>query len=414
MAVDREQQMISAIIPGQGVFGREENVIMESGTMLTLAAPCHFGLESVLKREIQNAGFAVSSVEDGRVTFTAEPADIAKANICLRTAERILLVVGEFEARTFDELFEGVRALLLEEFLPKTARFWVAKASSVRSALFSPSDIQRIVKKAMAERLGKAYGLGWLPEDGASYPFRVAIRKDRVTIALDTSGDALHKRGYRVSPVIAPISETLAASLILLTPWRRGRILVDPFCGSGTIPIEAAMIAANVAPGLKRRFLAENWESILQKDAFARAREEAAAAILTNADSDIQGYDLDERAVRFARDNARAAGVEGMIHFQKRDVRNLSHPKKYGFVLTNPPYGERIEERENLPALYGALGEAFRKLDAWSLYVITSYEDAEKAIGAKATKNRKIYNGMLKTYFYEYQGPRPPKRGKEA
>lgn len=379
--------------------------------MLTLSAPCHFGLESVVKREVQNAGFTVASVEDGRVSFYAEPGEIAKANICLRTAERILLVVGEFEARTFDELFEGVRALPLEEFLPRNAKFWVAKASSVRSALFSPSDIQRIVKKAMAERLGKFYALGWLPEDGASYPFRVSIRKDRVTVALDTSGDALHKRGYRVSPVIAPISETLAASLILLTPWKRGRILVDPFCGSGTIPIEAAMIAANVAPGLKRRFLAESWDTILPKNAFARVREEAAAAIQTNADSDIQGYDVDERAVRFARDNARAAGVEGMIHFQKRDVRNLSHPKKYGFILTNPPYGERIEERENLPPLYAALGEAYRKLDAWSLYVITSYEDAEKAIGAKATKNRKIYNGMLKTYFYEYQGPRPPKRG---
>ena len=378
---------------------------------LTLAAPCHFGLESVLKREIQNAGFLVDSVEDGRVAFRAKPEDIAKANICLRTAERILLVVGAFEARTFDELFEGVRALPLESFLPKNAKFWVAKASSVRSALFSPSDIQRIVKKAMAERLGRVYGLNWLPEDGASYPFRVSIRKDRVTIALDTTGDALHKRGYRVSPVIAPISETLAASLILLTPWKRGRILVDPFCGSGTIPIEAAMIAANIAPGLRRRFLSESWEGLLPRGAFAREREAAAAAILTNADSDIQGYDLDERAVRFSRDNARAAGVEGMIHFQRRDVRELSHPKKYGFILTNPPYGERIEEREHLPALYASLGEAYRRLDAWSLYVITSYEDAEKAIGAKATKNRKIYNGMLKTYFYEYQGPRPPKRG---
>ena len=382
----------------------------EPKDMLTLAAPCHFGLESVLKREVQNLNFQVSSVEDGRVTFLAAPEEIAKANICLRTAERILLVIGEFEARTFDELFEGVRALPLEEFLPKNAKFWVTKASSVRSALFSPSDIQRIVKKAMAERLGKVYGLSWLPEDGASYPFRIAIRKDRVTVALDTSGEALHKRGYRVSPVIAPISETLAASLLLLTPWRRGRILVDPFCGSGTIPIEAAMIAANVAPGLKRRFLAENWNSILPKDAFSKARREASAAILANADSDIQGYDLDERAVRFSRENARTAGVEGMIHFQRRDVRDLSHPKKYGFVVTNPPYGERIEERENLPALYAALGGAYRKLDSWSLYVITSYEEAESAIGAKATKNRNIYNGMVKTYFYEYQGPRPPRR----
>lgn len=383
---------------------------MNSHKPLILAAPCHFGLEAVLKREILDNGFELASVEDGRVLFKAAPEDIPRANICLRTAERVLLVVGSFEARTFDELFEEIRALPLEDYLPRNARFWVAKASSVRSALFSPSDIQRIAKKAMAERLGKAYGLTWLPEDGAAYPFRISIRKDLVSLCLDTTGDALHKRGYRVSPVIAPISETLAASLLMLTPWRRGRILVDPFCGSGTIPIEAAMLAANIAPGLRRSFLSERWNSIIPKGSFGAVREAAKAAILPDADSDLQGYDLDERAVRFSRDNARAAGVEGMIHFQKRDVRDLSHPKKYGFLLTNPPYGERIEERENLPPLYGALGEAFRKLDSWSMYIITSYEDAEKAIGAKATKNRKIYNGMLKTYFYEYQGPKPPRR----
>ena len=377
---------------------------------LVLAAPCHFGLEAVVKREVQNLGFSVSSVEDGRVSFLARPEDIPRANICLRTAERILLVVGEFEARTFDELFEGIRALPLEDYLPKNARFWVAKASSVKSALFSPSDIQRIAKKAMAERLGKAYGLSWLPEDGPAYPFRIQLRKDVVTLALDTTGDALHKRGYRVSPVIAPISETLAASLLLLTPWRRGRILVDPFCGSGTIPIEAAMLAANVAPGLKRSFLSEKWESVVPTGVFARVREEANAAILPDAESDIQGYDIDERAVRFARDNAKAAGVLGAIHFQRRDVRDLAHPKKYGFLLTNPPYGERIEEQKNLPELYAALGDAYRRLDSWSMYIITSYADAEKSIGVKATKNRKIYNGMLKTYFYEYQGPKPPKR----
>ncbi len=380
-------------------------------TSFTYIAPCHFGLEAVLKREIQNIGLDVTAVEDGRVFFRGGPEAAAQANVFLRTAERILLCVGEFKAETFDALFEGTRDLPWEEFIPRDGKCWVTKASSIRSALFSPSDIQRIMKKAIATRLGAAYGLEWLPETGASYPVRVSIRKDRVTVGLDTSGSSLHKRGYRVSPVLAPISETLAAGLIQLTPWRRGRILVDPFCGSGTIPIEAAMMARHIAPGIKRPFLAETWTGpVTQKD-FDLARKMARQEIIEDPDSDIQGYDIDESAVRFARDNARAAGVEGGIHFQKRAVKDLSYPKKYGFIITNPPYGERIEDKKNLPQIYGELGAAYRGLDAWSMYVISAYEKTPDDIGLKPSRNRKIYNGMMKTYIYEYIGPKPPRKG---
>ena len=374
-------------------------------------APCHFGLESVLKREIQGIGCKIVSVDDGRVTFEGDADTAAAANIKLRTAERILLLVDEFRAVTYDELFEKTKAVCWEEFLPRDAKFWVAKASSVKSALFSPSDIQRIIKKAMADRMSAHYGYRWAPETGAAYPLRVAIRKDVVTLGLDTTGTSLHKRGYRISPVIAPISETLAAALILLTPWRQGRIsetlaaalilltpwrqgriLVDPFCGSGTFPIEAAMIAGNIAPGVNREFLSEKWDSILPEDSFRRAREQA----------------------RAEEENAREAGVLSYLHFQRRAVADLSHSGKYGFIITNPPYGERIEDRANLPELYGALGEAYRKLDTWSMYVITAYDQAESGIGLRSSKNRKIYNGMMKTYLYEYIGPKPPRKPREG
>ncbi len=379
-------------------------------------APCHFGLESVLKREAAEIGGKIESVDDGRVVFSGNADLGAAANIRLRTAERVLLKVGEFRAATFDELYEGTKALPLEDFLPSDAKFWVAKASSVKSALFSPSDIQRIMKKAMADRLGAHYGLSWLPESGASYPFRVSLKKDIVTVGIDMSGASLHKRGYRVSPVIAPISETLAAALISLTPWRRGRILVDPFCGSGTFLIEAAMMAANIAPGLKREFTAESWDGIVPAGAFSRERAKAREAILPDAGegTDLQGFDIDPGAVKHARDNARAAGVLPYIHFQQRDVRQLSHPKKYGFLITNPPYGERLEDRGQVRGLYETLGENFRKLDAWSMYVITAYPEAAEAIGVKPMKNRKIYNGMMKTYFYEYSGPKPPRMPRPA
>ncbi|MBR1598054.1 MAG: class I SAM-dependent RNA methyltransferase [Lachnospiraceae bacterium] len=374
-----------------------------------LIATCHFGLEAVLKREINNLEYEIVEVSDGRITFKGDASALARANIFIRTAERIMLKVGSFHAETFDELFEGVKALPWEEYLPSDARFWVTKAATNKSKLFSASDIQSIVKKAIVEHLKKVYRIGWFEENGAEYPIRVFIMKDEVTVALDTSGTSLHKRGYRQLVGKAPISETLAAALIMLTPWNKNRLLVDPFCGSGTFPIEAALIGANIAPGMNREFTAENWKNITPKKLWYEAVTEAEDSIIRDVKMNIQGYDLDGGIVKCAMQNARDAGVEEHIHFQQRDMKELSSPKKYGFIITNPPYGERLEDKEALPELYREMGKAFDRLDTWSKFIITSYEDAEKYLGRKATKNRKIYNGMIKSYYYQYMGPKPPK-----
>ena len=379
-----------------------------------LIAPCHFGLESVLKREIYDLGYDISKVEDGKVTFIGDADAIARANIFLRSAERVLLKIGEFKATTFTELFDNVNMLEWEHFIPENGRFWVTKANSINSKLFSSSDIQSIVKKAIVERLKQKYSVSWFKEDGDSYPIRVSIMKDIVTVSLDTSGDSLHKRGYRPAAGKAPISETLAAALIMLTPWKSDRILIDPFCGSGTFPIEAAMIAANIAPGMNRQFTAEQWKNLIPKQLWYDTVEEAQDLMDADIQVDIQGYDIDAEVVKAARENAKRAGVDHLIHFQQRAVADLHHPKKYGFVITNPPYGERLEEKEDLPELYTQIGQAYAGLDSWSLYMITSYEDAERYIGRKADKNRKIYNGMIKTYFYQFMGPKPPKRREAA
>lgn len=377
-----------------------------------LIAPCHFGMEAVLKREIQKLGYDILKVEDGKVTFAGDEAAIVRANIFLRTTERILIKIGSFQATTFDELFEGTKALPWEQFIPEDGKFWVAKATSIKSKLFSPSDIQSIMKKAMVDRLKKKYNVNWFPEDGASFPLRVTIMKDVVTVGLDTSGDSLHKRGYRQATVKAPITETLAAALIMLTPWKWDRILVDPFCGSGTFPIEAAMMAADIAPGMNRSFLAEEWKHLVPRKCWYDANEEAQDRINLNIETDIQGFDIDPEALKAARANAKMAGVDKLIHFQQRAVKDLRHPKPYGFIITNPPYGERLEEKENLTQLYREIGESYERLDKWSMYLITSYEKAENDIGRKADKNRKIYNGMLKTYYYQFLGPRPPKKNR--
>lgn len=375
-----------------------------------LLVPCHFGLEAVLKREIYDLGYEITKVEDGRVTFEGDEEAVCRANIFLRTAERVMIQVGRFKATTFEELFQGIRNLPWEEYIPEDGKFWVKKASSINSKLFSPSDIQSIAKKAMVERMKQKYHKEWFKEDGASYPVRIFLLKDEVTVALDTSGDSLHKRGYRTMTSKAPLTETLAASLIMLTPWRKDRILVDPFCGSGTFPIEAAMIAANIAPGMNRDFTAEEWTNMIDRKLWYECVKEAEDMIDTTVKVDIQGYDIDGDVIKAARENAKRAGVEHMIHFQQRAVADLSHPKKYGFIITNPPYGERLEDKADLPALYTQIGQAYQRLDSWSMFLITSYTDTEKYIGRKADKNRKIYNGMLKTYFYQFLGPKPPKK----
>lgn len=375
-----------------------------------LLVPCHFGLEAVLKREIYDLGYEITKVEDGRVTFEGDEEAICRANIFLRTAERVMIQVGRFKATTFEELFQGIKNLPWEEYIPEDGKFWVKKASSINSKLFSPSDIQSIAKKAMVERMKQKYHKEWFKEDGAAYPVRIFLLKDEVTVALDTSGDSLHKRGYRTMTSKAPLTETLAASLIMLTPWRKDRILVDPFCGSGTFPIEAAMIAANVAPGMNRDFTAEEWTNLIDRKLWYECVKEAEDMIDTTVKVDIQGYDIDGDVIKAARENAKRAGVEHMIHFQQRAVADLSHPKKYGFIITNPPYGERLEDKADLPALYTQIGQAYQRLDSWSMFLITSYTDTEKYIGRKADKNRKIYNGMLKTYFYQFLGSKPPKK----
>lgn len=379
-----------------------------------LIAPCHFGLEAVLKREITELGYQVSRVRDGRVFFWGDARAVADANIFLRTAERILIKVGCVHAESFDELFEKTKKLRWENFIPKDGKFWISKANSIKSKLHSPSDIQSIMKKAIVDRLRRVYGIRWFPEDGAAYPIRVSLLEDEVMIGLDTTGISLHKRGYRKNTVKAPVSETLAAALLMLTPWKSDRILVDPFCGGGTFPIEAAMMAANQAPGRMRPFQAQDWKNLISKKCWEDAREEADDFLERQIDVDIQGYDIDGQCIQYARENARLAGVESMIHFQQRPVSQLSHSRRYGFLVCNPPYGERLDEQGDLDALYRELGQAYERLDSWSMYLLTAYERAEQAIGRKADKNRKVYNGMLKAYYYQFLGPAPHSRNSPA
>lgn len=372
-------------------------------------APCHFGMESVLKKELTNLGYEIKKVQDGKVSFLGDAAACARANMFLRTTERVLIKLAEFHAESFEELFERTKAIPWEQFIPVDGKFWVAKANTINSKLHSAPDIQSIMKKAIVERLKQKYKKEWFDENGSSYPIRVTIIKDEVTVCLDTSGESLHKRGYRKLTSQAPITETLAAALIMLTPWNKDRILIDPFCGSGTIPIEAAMIGANIAPGIKRNFLAESWRNLFNDNMWKMARDEANDLIKKDIEMSIQGFDKDGEIIKVARINAKNAGVDKFIHFQQRELAELTSNKKYGFIITNPPYGERLEEKSKLPELYKEIGRVFGKLDTWSYFIITAYEDAQKYIGRVADKNRKVYNGMMKTYFYQYMGPKPPK-----
>ena len=355
-----------------------------------LIAPCHFGMEAVLKREIQNLGYEISQVDNGKVTFFGDAAAIARANIFLRTTERILLKIDSFRATSFDDLFEAVKAIPWADYIPEDGKFWVTKANSVSSKLFSPSDIQKIVKKAMVEKLKQTYHADWFEETGASYPLRISIVKDIVTIGLDTTGESLHKRGYRKFTAPAPVTETLAA----------------------------AMIALNMAPGMNREFTAESWKNLVPKKAWYDAIDEAEDAIRNDAEIHIQGYDIDDEVLKMARANAKLAGVDQYIHFQQRDVADFNTPKKYGFVISNPPYGERLSTKEEMFDLYKTVGRVMSENDTWSFFLLSGYEDAQKAVAAggnrkKATKNRKIYNGMMKTYLYQYMGEKPPARRKD-
>ena len=374
-----------------------------------LIAPCHFGLETVLKREIYDLGYEITKVEDGHVFFEADEDGIVTSNLCLRTAERVLLVTGRFKAATYEEFFQGMKNIPWEKYLPRDARFWVTKATSVKSKLFSVTDLQRVGKKAMVKRLSDIFGIEHFPESGSDYPVRIFIYHDEVTVTLDTSGDALHKRGYRKETGKAPISETIAAALIMLTPWKADRILADPFCGSGTIPIEAALIAANIAPGLYRHFAAEGWTNLIDKRLWADEKKWLREAVDTDVKTQIFGSDIDPDMIRIANENAARAGVKQLISFKRLAAGDFKMKSPYGFMITNPPYGERLSEKEELPELYKKLNRSYRNLYKWSLYVITAWEDATKFLGGKPDKNRKIYNGMLKTYYYQYMGPKPKK-----
>lgn len=376
----------------------------------TLVSPCFFGMEKMLATEIKNLGFEIEKTEDGRITYKTDEYGIARANMWLRCAERVNLKIAEFTARSFEELYDQTRSIDWSRFIPYGAEFPVAKASSIKSKLYSTPDIQSIVKKAVVDSLKEKYmERGMLKEDKEKYPIYVFIHKDRILLSIDTSGVSLYKRGYKELANKAPIRETLAAGLVRLTPWRPGRILVDPMCGSGTILIEAAMIGMNMAPGMNREFISEKWRTI-DKKIWWDVRRDAFDQLNDNEDFKIYGYDIDPESIKIAKHNAEIAGVDQYIDFAVADVKDFKSDKEYGMIITNPPYGERLEDEEAVKILYKEMGYAFRGLKNWSYFVITSYDKFEYEFGQDAPRKRKLYNGMLRTYYYQYLGPRPPKK----
>jgi len=375
---------------------------------LDLIATAAFGLESVVAREVGQLGYEVTSVEDGRVCFAGPPAAIARANLWLRSADRVLVRVGAFEARDFGELFDRVRELPWPDWLGADAAFPV-RGRAVRSTLMSVRDCQAITKKAIVESLRSAYGGEWLAESGSAYQVDFSILKDRVTVALDTSGDGLHKRGYRTQGGAAPLRETLAAALVQLSYWSAERPFLDPFCGSGTIPIEAAMIGRRLAPGAMRSFAAEAWPQ-LDAELWRRSREEASDSAVAAPVHPLIGTDIDEHSLDQARFHAQNAGVAADVHFQRADVGALKSKRKYGCVITNPPYGERLGDRAEAEGLYRRLASALAPLDTWSVYVLASHPRFEQVFGRRATRRRKLYNGRIECTYYQYAGPRPPYR----
>lgn len=377
-------------------------------THFNMIATAAFGIEAVVGQELKEMGYKNIVVENGRVFFESDAEGICRANLWLRSAERVFLNVARFKALTFAELFDKIEAIPWENYIPEDGEFPV-NAKSIKSKLFSLSDIQAISKKAMVKRLGKAYGVSWFKETGPTYPIHVDFLKDEVTVSIDTSGTGLHKRGYRAVGNEAPLKETLAAALVRISRWKHFIPLIDPMCGSGTILIEAAMMARNIAPGLNRKFASESWP-IIPASSWKKVRQEAYQAIDLEKELNIQGFDINQRSVKIAVENAEKAGVGDDIHFQVRDAKDLSSSKQYGYIITNPPYGERLSDQHEVEKVYRMMGEAYGHLDTWSVYILTSHENFERCYGKKATKNRKLYNGRIKTYFYQYFGPKPPRR----
>ena len=364
-----------------------------------LCVPCLLGLEGPIADELRRLEMKNVAAENGRVCFSGGAREIARANIALRGGERVLLELGSFEARSFDELFEGTKALPWESILPADAAFPV-KGYSLNSALFSVSDCQKIIKKAIVERLKRVYGIEWFPEAGALYQVQFSIMKDHVSLCLDTSGEGLHKRGYRPAHNAAPLKETMAAAMVLLSRWRGRDDFCDPFCGSGTIPIEAALIALNRAPGLRRSFSAMRWDGFSGR-VWDEAREEARAKEF-RGDYRIVGSDIDAKALALAKENAERAGVADIIRFELADATKFDRPTERGVIVTNPPYGERIGEKDEAEALYRAFGAAWRRNPNWQLYLLSSHTEFERCFGQTADKKRKLYNGMIKCDLFMY------------
>ncbi|MCM3762124.1 class I SAM-dependent RNA methyltransferase [Alkalihalobacillus oceani] len=379
---------------------------------VTLIATATMGLEALVAREVKALGYEDVQVDNGKVTFTADVSAIPRANLWLRTADRVKVKIGEFKALTFDELFEKTKALPWADFIPVHAEFPVI-GRSVKSKLFSVSDCQAIVKKAVVESLKKRYKRGWFDEDGPFYRIEVALHKDIATLTIDTSGEGLHKRGYRYFHNQAPLKETLAAAMIMLTPWKPERPFADPFCGSGTLPIEAAMIGQNIAPGFNREFVSESWHWI-GENRWNEARQEVEDLANYDQPLDILGSDIDHRSVELAQNNAQEAGFADLLTFKQMQVKDFRHRGEFGILIGNPPYGERLGERAEVEQLYRDMGDVFQThLPTWSIYMLTSHEGFEELYGKKASKKRKLYNGNLKTDYYQFFGPRPP-RGDES
>jgi len=376
-------------------------------TEFELIATAAFGVESLVGRELARLGYTRQKIENGRVVFWGDEMAICRTNLWLRHAERVLIKVGEFKATTFEELFQGVKALPWPDWLPEKANFPV-EGKSVKSTLFSVSDCQAITKKAIVEKMKQRYKVQWFEESGPRYTVEVALLKDIATLTIDTSGAGLHKRGYRQLVGQAPLKETLAAGLVNLSRWRPEYPLIDPFCGTGTIPIEAALMGLNIAPGLQRSFISEQWPNI-RTEIWQEARQEARDLIKRDLRLDIAGFDIDPQVLKLARYHAEKAGVADQIHFQQRAVADLQTKKKYGCLICNPPYGERLEEQRTVERLYREMGKVFARLDTWSWNILVTHPRFEALFGKKSDKNRKLYNGRIECHYYQYFGPRPPK-----
>jgi len=375
---------------------------------IELIATSTFGLEAVVKREVINLGFSEVQTADGKVTFVGDESSIPKANLWLRTADRVLLKMGEFKALSFEELFAKTKALPWDEWITEDGEFTVT-GSSVKSKLFSISDSQAIVKKAVVEKLKERYQRDWFPETGPKFTIKVSLLKDIATLTIDTSGSGLHKRGYRETALTAPLKETMAAAMIQLSFWNKDRILLDPFCGSGTIPIEAALIGKNIAPGLNRKFASEEWPRI-DKTLWKEARKDAFQAIRQDVQLKIFASDIDSKAIELAQNNALEAGVDDCIQFSVQPLSEIRIKEDYGVVICNPPYGERLGEQEEVKNLYQTLGKIFRTKNTWSMYVITPEENFENIYGKKADRKRKLFNGNIRVDYYQFYGERPPKK----